>query len=315
MPAQSVRVAAQDLRALATDILVAAGLTPNHARTITDAFIWANLRGIDAHGVVGLPRYLEMFEHEQANAHPSIDVQRIRHSTLLVDADRAPGPLALTVAMREAMPVARQTGVVWAAVRGTVHTGAIGYYTSMASAEGMAAIGIVAGAANTTSTSNGEAQSAGSVTTPFSIALPAQRHPDFLLDMATASLALGKITHAAGAGMSLALELLTSGISGNPLLSQFGAGANDDRQNATLVVVDVSAFLPVDDFRAIVDETIDAVTARPSMGDDAVPIPGARGAACYAERSRDGVPLPSEIWAALLDVAEGFDISVPEPMA
>ena len=347
MPPQRVRVPADDLRTLATQVLVAAGLSADHAEVVAGAFIWANLRGIDSHGVSRLPRYLELFEKGEANLDPQIEMRRVRDSAILVEADRAPGPLALTLAMREAIAVARQTGVAWAAVRGTVHTGAIGYYASMAAADGLAGIGIVAGVPNMAYEG---ARGAGVATSPLAIALPAAKHPDFVLDMATATIALGKIAQykargellpegvavtadglptvdpaeakiplpvggAKGSGMSLAFELLASGLADNPIVSQFHAGAKGHRQNATLIAVDISAFLPLDDFKAIVDDTIDAVTGLPPAGSAPVLVPGARGAASYDERVRDGVPLPPKIWGEIVEAAERLGVPVPEPVA
>ncbi|HEX3804426.1 MAG TPA: Ldh family oxidoreductase [Solirubrobacteraceae bacterium] len=347
MPPQRVRVPAADLRKLATQMLVAAGLSAENAEIVAGAFVWANLRGVDSHGVSRLPRYLELFEKGEANVQPSIEIKRVREAALLIDADRAPGPLALTVAMREAMSVARQTGVAWATVRGTVHTGAIGYYTSMAAAEGFAGIGIVAGVPNMAYEG---ARGAGVATSPLAIALPASKHPDFVLDMATATIALGKIAQykargellpegvavtadgsatvdpaeakiplpvggAKGSGMSLAFELLASGLAGNPIVSEFHGGKKGHRQNATLIAVDISAFLPIEEFTKIVDDTIDAVTGLPPAGDSPVLVPGARGAAEFEARSRDGVPLPPKIWADIVEAAERFSIPLPELVA
>jgi LDH2 family malate/lactate/ureidoglycolate dehydrogenase len=70
LPPQRVRVPAKALRTLTTDILVSAGLNPHSAETVADAFVWANLRGVDSHGVSRLPRYLELFEKGEANVHP-----------------------------------------------------------------------------------------------------------------------------------------------------------------------------------------------------------------------------------------------------
>ncbi|HTX09655.1 MAG TPA: Ldh family oxidoreductase [Solirubrobacteraceae bacterium] len=347
MPVQRIRVPADELRALSSSILTAAGLAEDEAAIVADAFVWANLRGIDSHGVSRLPRYLELFERGEANAHPHIQTTRLRDAAILVEADRAPGPLALSYAMREVIEVARGTGVAWATVKGTVHTGAIGYYTSIAAAEGFAGIGIVAGVPNMAYEG---ARGAGVATSPLAIALPADKHPDFVLDMATAKIALGKIAQykargeqlpldaavtadgrpttdpaeakiplpmggAKGSGMSLAFELLSSGLAANPIVSEFHAGQKRHRQNATLIAVDVSAFLPVDEFKAIVDATIDAVTGLEPAGDAPVLVPGARGAATAEERAETGVPLPPKIWSELTEAAAKFGVEVPEPIA
>ena len=47
---------AQRLHTFAADILVAAGVGHEHARQWTDALIWANLRGVDTHGVIRILR-------------------------------------------------------------------------------------------------------------------------------------------------------------------------------------------------------------------------------------------------------------------
>lgn len=345
MPPARVRVPAEELRSLAAEILQAAGLSDEHAATTADAFVWANLRGVDSHGVSRLPRYLELFDKGEANPQPEIKTSHVRDSALLVEADRAPGPVALTHAMNEAIDVARRTGVAWASVRGTVHTGAIGYYASRASALGFAGIGIVAGVPNMAYQG---ARGAGVATSPLAIALPASRYPDFVLDMATATIALGKIAQykargeqlpegvavtadgspttdpaeakiplpvggAKGSGMSLAFELLASGLASNPIVSEYHAGNKGHRQNATLVAVDVSAFLPLESFRAIVDDTLDAVTSLPADGDGPVLFPGARAAATAAERARDGVPLPQRIWDEVTAAADRYGLAAPEP--
>lgn len=44
-------------------------------------------------------------------------------------------------------------------------------------------------------------------------------------------------------------------------------------------------------------------------------VPGARGAAAFAERTADGVPLPPKIWGEIVEAAERFGVAVPEPVA
>jgi len=344
MPAPRVHVTADELRSVATRALTAAGLSEAHAATMADAFVWANLRGVDSHGISRLPRYIELFEKGEADPQPRLETVSVGEAALLVDAHQAPGPVALSHAMHEAVALARRTGVALATVRGTVHTGAIGYYTSWASAQGMAAIGIVAGVPNM---GYQGARGAAVATSPLSIALPASRHPDFVLDMATATIALGKIAQykargeslpegavvtaegepttdpaqaaiplpvggAKGAGMSLAFELLASGLAGNPIVAEYHdgtPGGRRHRQNATLIAVDVAAFLPLEQFAEIVDRTIDAVTALPPAGENPVLVPGARAAAAARERERDGIPLPARVWDSVTEAAARYGVT------
>lgn len=335
MPAPRTVVPESELRALVRDVFVAAGTSRDHADTVADVLVWANLRGVDSHGVSRVPRYLELFEKGEANARPSITVDQMRAAIAVVDADSAPGPVALSLAMDQAVSMARSSGVAWVAVRGTVHTGAIGYYTTRAAVYGMAALGIVAGVPNMAYPNvSGPAVA----TSPLSVAVPAGRYPTVLLDMATAVIALGRIAQhrangtalpegaamtkdgrltldpeqaaipmpmggAKGAGMSLVFELLASGLTANPIVTRYHSADPDGRrhrQNATLVAVDISAFLPVDQFRAVVDETLDTLHNLPRV-DQSQPVlfPGERGARVFAERREAGIPVPTALLTKL----------------
>ena len=136
------------LHRMVAGIFTAAGCSDEHAATVADVLVWANLRGVDLHGVVRVPRYIELFKSGEAKARPAIKVQRPRASVVVVDADGAPGPVALQTAMTAAIDAARTSGIAWAAVRGTVHTGAIGYYADLAAQQGMIGVGMVAGIPN-----------------------------------------------------------------------------------------------------------------------------------------------------------------------
>jgi LDH2 family malate/lactate/ureidoglycolate dehydrogenase len=346
-----VTVSAADLRALVSGIFQAKGSTQGQAATIADALVWANLRGIDSHGVSRVPRYLELFDKGESVADATPTVERPRAAIAIIDAHAAPGPVALSVAADEAIRGAREAGVGWATVRGTVHTGAIGYYTSRVADAGMAAIGVVAGMPNM---GYAGARGAAVATSPLSVAVPASRHELVLLDMATAVMALGRIAQlkaagrelppgvattsdgepttdpalatvpvpvggAKGAGMSLVFEMLASGLAANPIVPAYHSGGKEGRrhrQNAFLLAVDVTAFLPLGEFTATIDETVDAIKALPPAdGTAEVLVPGERGRRSAAERAASGIPLGAKAWRELSEIATSLDVPVPEPLA
>ena len=346
-----VRVAAGDLRALVGGIFAARGVRSPDAAAVAGALVWANLRGIDSHGVSRVPRYLELFDKGESVADAVPAVERPRAAIAIIDAHAAPGPVALTVAADEAIRGAREAGVGWATVRGTVHTGAIGYYTSRIAAAGMAAIGVVAGVPNM---GYAGARGAAVATSPLSVAVPAGRHELVLLDMATAVMALGRIAQlkaagrelppgvattsdgepttdpalaavpvpvggAKGAGMSLVFEMLASGLAANPIVPAYHSGSKEGRrhrQNAFLLAVDVSAFLPLADFTTTIDATVDAIKALPPAdGTAEVLVPGERGRRSAAERAASGIPLGPKAWRELSEIAASLDVTVPVPLA
>lgn len=232
-----------------------------------------------------------------ANAKPDIKLESSTPAAAVLDADRAPGPVALTAAAEEAVTRARTTGIATVGVRHTVHTGAIGYYVSKIAEQGLVGIGFVAGMPNMGYTG---VKGAAVATSPLAIAVPAESHAPLLLDMATATIALGKIRQAKasgtplpegaaatadgtpttdpaqavmplplggvkGSGMSLAFELLTSVLVGAPIFAAFHSDdpqGRKHRQNALLIAIDPAVFGDTDGFTAAVDATLSTLKPR-----------------------------------------------------
>jgi len=348
--AAKVLVDADDLRAVVAGVFQARGTRESDAAAVADALVWANLRGIDSHGVSRVPRYLELFDKGESVADAVPTVTRPRAAIAIIDAHAAPGPVALNRAADEAVAAARTCGVGWASVRGTVHTGAIGYYTSRAAQAGMAAVGVVAGVPNM---AYAGARGAAVATSPLSVAVPAGRHELVLLDMATAVMALGRIAQLKaagkelppgvaltadgepttdpalakvpapvggpkGSGMSLVFEMLASGLAANPIVPAYHSGTKEGRrhrQNAFLLAIDVTAFVPLDEFKVSVDETVDAIKSLPPADEThEVLIPGERGRRSERERSSAGIPLGPKVWRELTEIATGLGVDVPAPI-
>jgi len=343
-----VTVPVDALERLIRDLFEAAGVSPEDAATAAPVFVWANLRGVDSHGLARVPRYLELFESGEANATPDITVDSSTPGVVVIDADRAPGPVALTKAADVAIERARTQGIALVAVRGTVHTGAIGYYTSRIADAGLVGLGLVAGMPNMAYEG---AAGASVATSPLAIAVPGSgAHPTVLLDMATAVIALGKIAQfkragrllpegaavtadgvpttdpneakiplpvggAKGSGLSLMFELLTSVLVTAPILTGFHGGAEGGRkhrQNATLIAIDPSALGSAEEFAANVDATIETIQGLPvAPGSDRVIVPGQRGAETFAARSDAGIPVGEKLWAELVEAAAGLGVAVP----
>src|SRR5580704_9484925 len=347
--AAKVIVGAEDLRGLVAGIFAARGARAADSDAVADALVWANLRGVESHGVSRVPRYLELFDKGESVPDAVPTVQRPRAAVAIVDAHAAPGPVALNRAADEAVACARECGVGWASVRGTVHTGAIGYYTSRVADAGLAAVGVVAGVPNM---AYAGARGAAVATSPLSVAVPAGRHGLVLLDMATAVMALGRIAQlkaagatlppgvavtadgepttdpaqaavplpaagAKGSGLSLVFEMLASGLVANPIVPGYHGGTKEGRrhrQNGFILAVDVSAFLPLDEFTATVDETVDAIKSLPPAHEAReVLVPGERGRRSEAERAASGIPLGPKAWRELTEIAASLGVNVPAP--
>ncbi|GAA1468995.1 Ldh family oxidoreductase [Microbacterium thalassium] len=341
-----VKISPSAFEDFARDIFVAKGLSPEDSAALAHSFVWASLRGIDSHGIARVPRYVEMFENGIANPAATITVDDTRPGTAVVDADFAPGPIALTRAAELAVEKAKTQGVAIVSVRNTVHTGAIGYYPSLIAEQGLVGIGIAAGSPMMSYTG---AVGASVATSPLAIGVPAgEGRPTVLLDMATSLIAMGKIAQAKrtgtplpegsattadgtpttdpelakvptplggakGSGLSLMFELITSVLVTAPILTPYHAGTKKHRQNATLIVVDPAAFGDVTDFVANVDATVDTIHDLPKAeGVDAILVPGERSSAAATARAEAGIPVGDKLWTELVEVAGALGVTLPE---
>ncbi len=244
------KVSEESLREFAREVFLKVGMPPGDADIEADMLLWANLRGVDSHGVLRIPWYVGNVDRGIMNPKPNIKVVKETPATLVVEADQAFGPVVTVFAINRVMEKAKKTGIGWGFICNTTHQGAMGYYSQMAAKNDMAGIVFVCGPPNMAPFG---AKVAGICNNPITIAVPAKKHRVLFLDMATSVAARGKIwlavdkgvpipegwaidkdgkpttdpTQAAvflpvggpkGSGLSLMFECISSVIVGNPLL-------------------------------------------------------------------------------------------------
>jgi len=343
--APAATVAADALRRFTRDVFVRAGMPEDDAAVVAEVLVWADLRGVDTHGVSRIPMYLRLIDDGDLNLTPSIKIRTETPASILVEADRAAGPIAMTTAMKAAVRKARDAGVGLALVRATTHTAALGYYTLMAAQDGMAALAL---AASMPFMAYHGTRAPGVSTNPISIAVPGGERGPVVLDMATGVVARGKLVQARktnqpipagwaldgdgnpttdpqaaliplplggpkGSGLSLMIELITSLIVSNPIIAgalEGTAEGHRHRQNGLMLAIDPARFGDPQAFRLEVDRVVDALKALPKApGTLEILMPGERGARALAARTRDGIPLPRAIVDELRAVAARFGLA------
>jgi LDH2 family malate/lactate/ureidoglycolate dehydrogenase len=325
--AAAEKVTGDSLLRYATEVFTKSGMKPADAGIVADVLVWANLRGVDTHGVMRIPRYVELIESGDMNPRAVLELRIESPASVLIEADRAAGPVAMMRATSEAMRKARDAGIGLALVRATTHTAALGYYTLAAARENMAAIAFAGSWPNV---AYHGARAAGVSTSPISIAVPGDREP-LLLDMATSVVSMGKLNQAKrrgesipagwaldrdgrpttdpaqaqitlpmggpkGSGLSLMIECLTSLAVSNPLLAETLEGAPEGRrhrQNGLVIAIDLARYGDPGNFRREVERLVKALKklpVDPEAGE--ILMPGERGDRTRAQRSVEGIPLP-----------------------
>lgn len=350
MDGREVRVAWEALKRFSQEVFLKVGFSPEGAEAQADVLVWANLRGVDSHGVLRIPWYVELVDKGQMKPRPNIQIQKETPATLLIDADFSPGPLVTVMAMRRVMDKARQVGIGWALIRNTMHQGAMGYYALMAAKEGMAGLTFVCNPPNMAPYG---ARAVGVHNSPIAIAVPGNRRRPLVLDMATSVAARGKLDLAIdkgvpipegwaldrdgkpttdpkvaailtpagaykGSGLALMFECLSSLFVGNPLLIpalQGKPGAMDHRQNSVVAAVNIGTFTDVEAYKVHVDTLIERLKALPpAEGVEEVLVPGEPEDRVHDERLRSGIPLPAGTVRNLQGVAARFGVKLPEGM-
>ncbi|MCI2422860.1 Ldh family oxidoreductase [Saccharopolyspora sp. K220] len=184
-------VPAERVRRLIVDVLTAWGMDADLAETTAEVMVDTDLAGIDSHGVSMLMTYENFRAQGRIDLRARPVVVREGAASALVDANRGIGHPASQFAMRMAIDKARASSVGVVSVVNSHHFGAAGYYAEMAAKQGM--LGLVTSSANLSC-----AAPTGSVvprlaTNPIAFAAPARRNPNFLLDMATTTVAVNKV--------------------------------------------------------------------------------------------------------------------------
>jgi ureidoglycolate dehydrogenase (NAD+) len=335
-----------ELEQFVTAIFVAAGVDTPMAAEWAGVIVWANLRGVDSHGVLRVPRYVDLLRRKLIKAQPAMRVERRAGAIAVLEADRAPGAVAMSRAMAEAIGCARDVHVGWCAARNITHAGAIGYFALQAAEAGMA--GIAMCASSPLMAYHG-ARVAGVSTNPIAVAVPGRQRRPFVLDMSTATAAFGKVMSARdagtpiplgwaidsagrdttdparvatllplggakGSGLSLMIECLASLAVGNPLITAALAAGGEDNPvlNGIAIAVDLAVLGDFDRFTAEVDRLHDAIAALPRAdGVERILLPGERGDAVKAEREANGIPVARGTWTRLAATAAGLGVAVP----
>jgi LDH2 family malate/lactate/ureidoglycolate dehydrogenase len=186
-----MRVLPQHIREQLVAVFRAWGMSELHAATTAEMMVETDLRGVDSHGISMLPTYDREFRSGRLNMRPVFKTVREGPATELIDADASLGHPVAVHAMHRAVDKCRDMGVAVVSVFNSHHFGAAGCYSRIAAERGM--IGMVTSATRGVSMVPTFAAEPVMGTNPLAFAAPAKRNPPFQLDMATTTVAAGKV--------------------------------------------------------------------------------------------------------------------------
>ena len=200
-------IAAQDLEQLVIDIFAAAGCSSAESQRIGHYLIRANLVGHDSHGVVRVPRYIQMLGDGRIFADQQ--VERLVDTPVLavVDGKFGFGQTVAPQAVEIGIEKCRQMGLSAVALRNSGHIGRVGDWAELAAKAGFLSVHFVNAAGSVLVAPFGSFERRFS-TAPFCIGVPVAGRSPLVLDFATSIVAEGKVMVASQGGKAIPADAL-----------------------------------------------------------------------------------------------------------
>ncbi len=340
-----VSVDHDELRGYVAALLAGAGMTPPDAKQMADCLVESNLWGVDSHGVLRVPIYVERLRSGAMNPRPRLDIVAEHGAVAVLEGDGGPGFLAGLAGMRHAVTHAGEHGVGVCAVRDSNHFGAAGLYARAALDEGMIGIAMTNVMPNMVAP-GGSRPVVGN--NPLAVAVPAPTPFPIVLDISLSAAAGGKLLLASKRGEKIPLDwatdaeghptddpdaafagfllpiagvkglglayivdilcgVLAGGAFGWDVKSMYAYPKERSETGHFLVALDIGAFMDRAEFDARMARYCASVKGSPLWDDTAeMLLPGELEHRTEVRRRAEGIPLPRGLYDELLELGHGF---------
>jgi len=183
-------VPVEEVRRFVVDSMVKVGTIEDHATALADVLVAADYRGHYSHGLNRLEMYIQDASSGICESNAEPEIINSKFATAFVDGKNSLGPVVGNFCMKLAIEKAKQFGVGWVAANNSNHYGIAGWYSMQAANEGLMGLSFT-----NTSPFLQPTRAKGSAlgTNPITLAAPGLDGDQFVLDMATTAVALGKL--------------------------------------------------------------------------------------------------------------------------
>ncbi len=329
----AVRVPAANVRAAVEDVFQALGMPEADARRSAETLFYADIRGIDSHGISNMMRfYVDGVKSGDINPAPVMKIERDHAAAATVDCDRGLGLTVGPQAMEIAIEKAQHAGVATVVANNGRHYGAAAFHAQMALDHDMIGISMTVGGLLVAPTFGSQAMVG---LNPLAIAAPAGEEAPFIFDASMSSVAGNKVRLAQRLGEEL-LPGWVADAEGTPIMESAAvpdeflilplggtreigshkgyslaaaidilagilstAGAAVQRNNGVghhFTVMNVSAFTDVDEFKAGMDAYLKALRETPpAPGQERVLYAGLEEHEQEIERRELGIPYHPDV--------------------
>lgn len=341
-------VSAKELRDLLERIYICKGASRETARTVASHQVSANLVGHDSHGVIRTPDYVSAIDRGDIVPDAPVEIERESATSFVIDGHWGFGFSVTEQAMRLAIAKASSAGIAMGTVRRQSHVGRLGGYATLAANEGMIALIMADSGLGPKSVAPFGGRERRLGTNPICFAAPREDGDPVLLDMATSSVAVGKLRVARNRRESIPVGWIVDRY-GNPtsdpndyfdggavlplggdqghkgyglsfivevfcgLLTGLGFGVDPlGRHNdgVFIAVFNVDHLLPLSSFKASVSDFVAYLKETPAAKDGAEVLYPGEVEARFAEHRRvSGIELDETTWNELRRLSREVGIS------
>jgi LDH2 family malate/lactate/ureidoglycolate dehydrogenase len=326
-----------------TAIFRATGAPDDLAAQVADVLVDNHLAGHDSHGILRVPEYVRSVQAGEIV--PTARPRVIQESTTsaLIGGNWAFGQVTGLFATDIAIKKVRRERVVVLSVVQAGHTGRLAVFTERAARQNVAMF-MAIGTVDKPSTAPYGGSTPVLGTNPISFSIPNPDGDPVTLDFATSAIAAGKIKLAKarhervppnvildcygrpstdpqayfeggcllpfGEHKGYALAIIAELLSG-PLAGADAFPGVTSRSGIFIFAVDVAIFRPLSDYEKALARTLGRIKAvPPGPGFEEVLLPGEPEVHARAQRERDGIPIPEDIWQAVCDVGAELRVNV-----
>ncbi len=331
---------ANQLVRIGTKIFLAAGASPEEAKTVSEFLVKANLVGHDSHGIIRVIQYVKAIEDGVIKPGAKIEVIKETDSLAIINGNWGFGQVVAKKAMEKAIEKAGKNDVSIVCVFNCNHVGRLADYTLMASEKNMIGLAMVNSIKSVAPFGGKERMLS---TGPISFAFPTNMKFPFVIDIATSVVAEGKLRFMLHKGEKIPLGWIINK-DGNPsndprdfyeggaLLplggdiaghKGFGLGLAVDILCGILAgsgcaymetkkgngvffeVINIDKFVPVEEFKEKVTELLKVIkSSKPRPGFREVIIPGEPEYLTEKIRLREGIQVPERTWREIKNIAK-----------
>jgi len=337
-------IAAAELKRFVEAILEAGGAPPHKASITAASLVGSNLRGVDSHGVLLVPRYIDKLRSGEIDAHADGRVLSESGACMLFDGQNGIGQWISEQCCAHAVRMAQTVGLGMVVARDSNHFGAAAWWAQKIREAGM--IGIVfCNASPLVPPWQGKQGRIG--TNPICMAVPGP----WLLDMATTTVAANRIFKAVingeeeipagwaldsdgvpttssaaaskgllmplggykGSGLGMMVEILCAVLAGSAMANEVGGirvAGRPSRTSQTFLAIDIARFMPVEEFTARMEKLVGIMKSTPAaQGYSEVLVAGDPEWRIEAERLQNGIPVDEGNWKELCETAIALGVA------